>query len=401
MNIEAVSGLFKKGVKLSKLLRKGIAPHVVLFVAALLVAMVVAQVSLPDTSAPEEEPKWTGQWNGELIGANVAYEAGYRGQGIKVAVLDTGLDFEHPDLENAVYDGKNYAHGPEVAYHDSFGHGSHVGGIVASRTTSFMGIAPEAEIYSVKVMSDYGYGYWFWVKEGIEWSIANDMDIITMSFGGAEPWTPKYIEQVMQKAASEDILLVASGGNQGDAPWNVAPASFSSVMAVGAVDWELNVPTWSARQEYIELVAPGAVILSTCTGYFRDIYAWAGFGSLTHCWISGTSMSAPHVAGAAAVLMSSPIPAPADVDEDGEWDATEVRAWLTATAYDIGPKGRDNATGYGVVDLAAALGMGYRAPADFDVPDDPTQLKAAIMVDWVSDSAGFSATARFMSEREG
>jgi subtilisin len=387
--LERASRFMGARLRIFKRIPMALWPPIVVVIAALLVTMVAVQ---PEIQA--EETQWGAQWNVELIGANWAYELGYRGQGVKIAVLDTGLDYEHEDLSDAVYDGTNFAHGPSSAYHDSFGHGSHVGGIVASRTEGFMGVAPEAEVYSVKVMSDYGYGYWFWVKEGIEWAIENDMDIVTMSFGGVSVWTPRYVQVAMKKAVSEGILLIASAGNQGDSPWKSAPASYPEVMAVGAVDWNLDAPEWSARQDYVEIAAPGVIILSTCTGYLRDLYSWAGFGSLDRCWLSGTSMSAPHVAGAAAVLMSSPIPRAADLDRDGTWDGKEVRYWLTATAYDVGPTGRDNATGYGIVDLASALSVGFKAPADFDVSAS-TSHKTSLLIDWESTQGGFTIVARF------
>lgn len=369
-------------------------------ISAVALAIILVDLAvLPYVLSPSEEyeiiePELSWQWHAEMVGADLAYQEGYRGQGIKIAILDTGIDSEHRDLLGVVRDGSNFAHGPDISYHDSFGHGSHVSGIIASRENGFLGIAPEAEVYSVKMLSDYGWGYWSWARKAIEWSIANEMDIITMSWGAPSIFAPRAFYDAIRDAERRGILLISSAGNQGNSSWESAPASFPEVIAVGAVDVGLRVAGFSAKHEYVELVAPGVIVLATCSGLFRDLYAWAGFGYLSHCWLSGTSMAAPAVSAAAAVLMSSPIPKIADFDMDGAWDADEIRDWLAKTAYDIGGRGRDVESGWGVVDLGMALGLGVKSPAVFESLQKELAISQTLFVDWVNDTYPIEIIAR-------
>jgi subtilisin family serine protease len=264
-------------------------------------------------------------WGVKRIGAGTVHDSGNKGSGVKVAILDTGIDYNHPDL-NANYNdgGYDYVNNDNDPMDDN-GHGTHCAGIVAAEDdgNGVVGVAPEAYLYAVKVLDNTGIGYWSDVIAGIQWSVNNNMEVISMSFGGGDGVGMK----AACDAAAGDIVIVASAGNSGNPPGkgdNVGyPAGYSSVIAVAATDSNDNRARWSSTGPAVELAAPGVDIKST--------YLGGGYATK-----SGTSMACPHVAGTAALAIVA-----------GEGD---VRQCLQDTADDLGDEGRDNLYGYGLVD---------------------------------------------------
>ena len=279
-----------------------------------------------------------------------------QGSGVKVAIIDTGIDLEHEDLH--VAGNVTFVSGTSNGDDDN-GHGTHVAGIVAALNNNIgvVGVAPQVELYAVKVLNSKGSGYWSSVISGIDWAIDNDMDIINMSLGSSLGSTP--LQQICDNAYSGrdnpdsppyDILIVAAAGNSGSsgstADSVVYPARYSSVVAVGATDSSDRRASWSSTGSAVELAAPGASIYST---YYNNRYTT----------LSGTSMASPHVAGVAALVTASGI---ADSNSDGRIN-DEVRLRLQQTAHDLGTPGRDPQYGYGLVDAYAAVPpLGNRAP---------------------------------------
>jgi len=282
---------------------------------------------------PKPQPEETLPWGVDRIDAEVVWST-YTGSGINVAILDTGIDTDHPDLKDNIKGGINIIN-PRKSYNDDNGHGTHCAGIVVALDNEIgvIGVAPEAFLYAVKVLDRRGSGWLSDVIEGIEWCIGK-VQIINMSFGSDS--YSKSLEEACKKAYNEkNILLVAAAGNDGNEAGsgdNVDyPAAYNSVIAVAATDKNDERARWSSTGPGVELSAPGVDILST----------WLGGTYEEH---SGTSMAAPHVTGVAALVISF-----------GTTSAPEVRATLTSTAEDLGDPGWDTKYGYGLVDAASAM----------------------------------------------
>ena len=182
------------------------------------------------------------------------------GKGVKVAVLDTGIDYRHPDLK------ANYRGGYDIINNDNDplddnGHGTHCAGTIAAVLDGkgVVGVAPMAELYGVKVLAGSGGGSSTSVIQGIEWAVANRMDIISMSLGS--PWPSKAQEMALQKAYDAGILTIAASGNSGTGSLGY-PAGYESVVAVGALDATNTLASFSQYGKGQELVAPGVEVYS-------------------------------------------------------------------------------------------------------------------------------------------
>ncbi len=254
------------------------------------------------------------------------------GKNVKIAVLDTGIGDSHPDIVvsggiNLVGKSKN------KKWNDDNGHGTHVAGIIAARNNSIgvIGVAPDAQLYAVKVLDAYGSGYISDVIEGIDWAVQNNMDVVSMSLG-----TSTYSQALNDSTANAykaGILLVAAAGNNGDGNLFtddvLYPAKFDSVIAVSAIDYNNIAPIWSADGAKIELAAPGVDIYST----------WLNGGYANE---SGTSMAAPFVSGTAALIKSKNLSV----------TPQDIRNTLDYNAIDLGDIGRDKTYGFGLVQAA-------------------------------------------------
>ncbi|MHC4310790.1 MAG: S8 family peptidase, partial [Planctomycetota bacterium] len=196
-----------------------------------------------------------------------------------MAVLDTGIDYKHPDLDDNCYGGVNVIN-PRKDYRDDNGHGTHVAGIIAAEDNDIgvVGVAPEAYLYGVKALDRNGSGWLSDIIAGLEWCVNNRMDIVNMSLG-ADSDIQAFHDAC--DAASATVILVAAAGNDGGAV--DYPAAYGSVIAVSATDSSDGLASFSNYGNEIEIAAPGVNILST----------YKGGGYETH---SGTSMAAPHVA---------------------------------------------------------------------------------------------------------
>ncbi|MDC6170599.1 S8 family peptidase [Paucibacter sp. XJ19-41] len=262
-----------------------------------------------------------------------------RGRGIKVAVLDTGIDWNHPDLKANVKGAVSFVPG-ETAM-DGNSHGTHCAGTIgaAINGAGVVGVAPEASLYGVKVLANNGSGQYSWIIAGINWAIQNKMQIVSMSLGGGG--APAALEAICDAAYNAGVLLVAAAGNAGPGANTVIyPGKYKRVIAVSAIDNSNVIASFSSRGPEIEIAAPGVQVLSTVPG--------GGYGQK-----SGTSMACPHVAGAAAVVWGA------------HRFASNTQIWnlLASTADALGPPGWDPLYGYGRVDVdQAALAM-VPAPA--------------------------------------
>jgi major intracellular serine protease len=231
----------------------------------------------------------------EMIQAPAVWEKS-TGKGITIAILDTGCDLTHPELKDRIIGGRNFTNddnGNIEIFRDYNGHGTHVAGtIAASRNVKgVVGVAPEANLLIIKVLDRNGSGQYDWIINGISYAIEQKVDIISMSLGG--PADVPELHEVIQKAVANNILVVCAAGNEGDgqdATEELAyPGSYNEVISVGAINLERKISDFSNSNKEVDVVAPGENIVST---YLNGRYAK----------LSGTSMAAPHVSGALALI---------------------------------------------------------------------------------------------------
>jgi len=195
-----------------------------------------AEVSFIEIDAKVWALEETLPWGIDRIEAELVHSYN-KGQGVKVAVIDTGIDLDHPDLR--VVGDVTFVSGT-TSGDDDHGHGTHVAGIVAALDNDIgtIGVAPEADVYAVKVLDKNGSGYWSDVIEGIEWAVGNGMQVVNMSLGSRSGSTA--LEAACNSAFDSGVIVVSAAGNSGNSwGWGdnvLYPASYNSVIAVAATD---------------------------------------------------------------------------------------------------------------------------------------------------------------------
>jgi subtilisin len=273
-------------------------------------------------------------WGHDRIDAERAHRCA-RGAGADVAIIDSGIDGDHPDLQPNLGRGASIADCNSSAaactydWGDDNGHGTHCAGIVGAVNNSqgILGVAPEATLHSVKVLEANGGGSYSDVASGIEYVANQGWDVANLSIGGG--WSSA-VKHACQYADTNGVLLVAAAGNSGPCVDCVSyPAAHDECIAVSATATDDTLSTFSSQGPEIELAAPGSDIYST--------YVGGGYRSL-----SGTSMAAPLVSGVGALLMGDPNNHP----------NTDARNILCQTAQSIGLP--SNESGCGLVDAEAA-----------------------------------------------
>jgi len=260
------------------------------------------------------------------------------GDPIKVAIVDTGIDVKHPDLIDNLKGGVSTV-GYTSSYNDDNGHGTHVAGIAAAidNEIGVIGVGPQIDLYAVKVLDRRGSGYLSDVIEGLDWAITNKMQVVNMSLGTASD--VQSFHDAVAKVYAAGITQVAAAGNSGGAV--IYPAAYSEVIAVSATDNTDAIASWSSRGPEIDLAAPGVNIYSTYKGQ-------------TYKTLSGTSMAAPHVTGAAALVLSVPDKCQYLLDTALGCSPAEVQKRLQDTAEwltKVIPEGQ----GSGLVDAEKAV----------------------------------------------
>ncbi len=272
-------------------------------------------------------------WGVDRIDAEIVHSYN-KGAGVNICIIDTGIDYNHPDLDDNYVGGIDYVNNDFDPMDDN-GHGTHCAGIVAAENNDFgvVGVAPEASLCVVKALDSSGSGYLSDVVAGIEWAVENDMDVISMSLGSDS--SSLTLEDACNNAYASGLILVAAAGNDGNPAGKTDsvdyPARYSSVVAVAATNDADARATWSSTGPDLEFSAPGISIYST---YLNGGYATG----------SGTSMACPHVVGTVA-LAKIAYPAYTNI---------EIRSLLQNTADDLGTVGLDIKYGYGLVDADEA-----------------------------------------------
>ena len=290
-----------------------------------------------------------------------------QGRGVKVAVLDTGIDDSHPDLASTVLEARDFT-GSATGQRDYAGHGTHVAGIIAARQNQqgVVGICPGLNeagggLLVGKVLGDDGAGTDSSVVAGIEWAAAQGAHLISMSFGSPVPST--VMQDAIRSVVSGGVFVICAAGNNGADNSVDYPGRWIETIAVGAVDRHGRVASFSSRGPEVAVAAPGQDVLST---YPRNRYAK----------LSGTSMATPFVTGVVALML-------AKHRQQGSQTpiqtVTQLREHLARTATDAGSPGRDPAYGYGLINPASMLEPlepGERPPwtglrLEFDVAGTP------------------------------
>ncbi|MFI8008143.1 S8 family serine peptidase [Streptomyces sp. NPDC086010] len=287
------------------------------------------------------------------INAPALWKTGDEGQGVKVAVLDTGADTGHPDLAGRVSAAEDFSGSGNTG--DHFGHGTHVAATVGGSGTASAGtrrgVAPRADLLIGKVLGDDGYGSSSQVIAGMEWAAEEDADVVNMSLGadlqtdGTDPMS----QALDTLSATTGTLFVVAAGNAGPAEGTVgSPGAADSALTVGAVDRDDSLASFSSRgprhgdaAAKPDVTAPGVDIVAARA-------AGTGMGhpvDASYTAASGTSMATPHVAGAAALLLQ----------RHPEWTGQQVKDALISTSHTV-PGTKVTEQGGGRIDLAAAAG---------------------------------------------
>ena len=246
------------------------------------------------------------------VGAKGLIDAGLTGEGAIIAILDTGIDSTHPDLDDL--DNDPSTNDPKVIKEKSFidynydgiadsdpadvqGHGTHCAGIAAG-IGNINGIAPGAFLFNGKVLDDYGGGDFLWIANGVNWAVEEGADVISMSLGGLYGDVQMYMNKIVDAAAMTGAQVVVAAGNSGPSQGTISsPALADFALAVAASDYYTNVVDFSSRGPSVlgdigpDILAPGAEIISSLPGNSYGVY-------------SGTSMATPAVAGGLALLLA-------------------------------------------------------------------------------------------------
>lgn len=305
------------------------------------------------------------------IGAPAAWEAGFTGAGVKVAVLDTGVDQTHPDLADRELAEQNFSDSPSTV--DNFGHGTHVASIVAGTGAKangkYKGVAHGASVLDGKVLNDGGFGQESWIIAGMQWAAEQGAKVANLSLGGGDtPELDPLEEAVNTLSAQHGILFVIAAGNSGRPGTISSPGSADAALTVGAIDRDESIAFFSSRGPR---VGDGAIKPDVTAPGVQIVAALHSAGTISppvepgYTALSGTSMATPHVAGSAALL----------AQQHPDWTGAQLKAVLSASA-------KPNSTlsvfdqGAGRVDVAKAITQ--------TVTSEPTNVSLGVVA-WPHD----------------
>ncbi|MBW6518017.1 MAG: S8 family serine peptidase [ANME-2 cluster archaeon] len=298
-------------------------------------------------------------WSVTMINAPQVWAIGFNGTGINVSIIDTGINYTHPDLVDSYILGYDFVNIDSDPMDDN-GHGTHVAGTVAGNGASGTntGVAPGANLLVAKVLNDSGYGDLWNVSLASEWSIDNGADIISMSFGATTHWD-FMTSMVDNIVASGAVPVIAAGNNGPFSSTILCPGDEENATTVGASDSSDNVAGFSSQGPVgtitkPDVVAPGVGIISTSIS--------GGYTSM-----NGTSMATPHVSGAVALILQA----------HPELGPLDIKQLLEDTAIDLNAAGKDNLSGSGRIDVYEAIATSPQVH-NISINPDPTNINATI-----------------------
>jgi uncharacterized repeat protein (TIGR01451 family) len=328
------------------------------------------------------DPGWVRQWGPQKINAPEAWMMTQGSPDVVLAVLDSGVTLSHPELTSQlwfnpgevpsnglddddngkvddlwgwhfyhVWNGQVYVPRDDDLVADDYGHGTHVAGIAGAEMNNGQGIAGMAaasRLMIVKVLDQYGVGWYSDIAQGIVYAVDNGASILNLSLGGTQP--SEILQAAVDYAHSRGVLVVAAAGNDGTSV--LYPAACEHALAVAATDMYDQHPSFSNHGPQVDAAAPGVDIYSTWP--WRDGY-WTQYG---------TSMAAPNVSGLAALIRSRRY----------TLDQEEVTHVITRAALDVETPGWDPYTGWGRIDAQAAMLYAERYPLDLAKQVTPAQL---------------------------
>lgn len=274
-------------------------------------------------------------WGVDIIDADVVWAGtdGYTGAEVNVAILDTGIDEDHPDLVGNVKGGIGFVP-REVWSTDGNGHGTHVAGTIAALDNEIgvIGVAHHANLYGVQVLNKSGSGYLSSLLYGIDWAVEKKMDVISLSLGfpvGTTLESLVGLKDRLDAAEYAGIVVVVAAGNDGSTSEIVYPAAYPTVIAVAATNADDTLAYYSNRGSFVDVAAPGTAIRST-------------YKNATYTTLSGTSMATPHVTGVVALLL----------DKYPNMTNDAMRVLLSKSVKPINP---ENTYSFGRIDAVSAL----------------------------------------------
>ena len=337
-------------------------------------------LSLFQHSGQTGDLEYENAWGVEHIGTRPVHLSGNTGQGIKMAVIDTGLDYIHDDPDDIPYNvdpefDSNYAGGYDFVNNDADpmddnGHGTHVSGIIAAEKNGYLvvGVAPGVQLYALKILGPTGEGDYSGLIAALGWAVDHDIDVVNMSVGGHE--VSAALQAAVADAYAHGVTMVAASGNVNPNNINellygcpvVYPAAYDQVIAVSFTNGSDKLTGYSCTGPQVDIAAPGDQIFSTVP--MGSCMFCSQYGYLA---ASGTSMASPHVAGVAALILKAGIAN----GGDPATLADDVKAHLCAstTVANMSPSDPKYPNYYGCGILSASKALIDNPPPP---PTDPT-----------------------------
>lgn len=322
------------------------------------------------------------QWGLHKIQAPAAWDTENGASSpVIIAVIDTGVDFAHPDLSGKLVAGVDVVNNDDSPQDDN-GHGTHVAGIAAASTNNAAGIAGvswHAKIMPIKALDYSGAGYDSWIATGIREAADRGANIINLSLGGSG--YSQTLREATDYAAAKGVVVIAAAGNTGDTTINY-PAGNPNVIGVGATDQKDNIASFSTHNSTVDVAAPGVEIASTYWYYGQSVYAYS----------SGTSMATPMVAGLAALIKS----------KWPQFNAGQVTGRIIYHSDDKGPAGRDDYYGYGRINALRSLSTTAHANTRLTINASRKRIqkgKAISIYGRLSNSSSNNVVLRYKKDR--
>ncbi len=283
------------------------------------------------------DPLLPAQYGFDIMGTSQIWQQQPGRSEIVVAVIDSGVDGQHPEFQGQLLEGFDFTQKPPVpgGQVDGYGHGTHVAGVIGARANNGQGVAglaPGCKILPVRIFNNWGHSESGRSAAAVIWAVDHGAKVINASWGS--PSDSQSTREAIDYALSKDVVFVAAVGNSGnDDP--KYPGALDTAIGVSATNADDRWASFSTFGEWVDLAAPGKAVLSTF-----PVQKGNGYKIM-----EGTSMAAPHVSAAAALVRS----------QYPDWNVAQVRAQLERTAKDVIMKGKDKYAGHGRVDVARAV----------------------------------------------